>query len=106
VLAERLDALHDALEDHENMRLPPFLGWGEAVEVAREGGVGWWDGYRAYDPVPLPEAVEAALREGGVVTPAEVAAQVAARSGAMPGEDALRAWVDRGVLRAALPGSR
>jgi hypothetical protein len=105
-LSERLDALHDALDDHGNLRLPPFLDWGEPSEVAREAGVGWWDGYRAYDPVPLPEEVEAALREGGVGTPAEVAGRVAARTGAAPAGDELRAWLDRGVLRAALPGTR
>ncbi len=97
-LTEAIDELHEALEDHENRKLPPFLAAGDLSVALEEGGVSWVYGYRAYDAVPVPSGALASARALGPVPTAQMA-------GALSVDDAaLRRLIDLGVLKAQLPG--
>lgn len=102
-LAARLDEVQDALADHGNLRLPPFLGPGQVSRAHEDERSRWFHGYKAYDPVEVPRAAWDRVVAGGVLPTEELRRRLAEAMGAPVDDQLLRTWVDRGILRAALP---
>ena len=99
----RLEELQAAIDDHANLRLPPFLGPGQ-VERAHEDDIyRWLGGYRAYDPVAVPRPAWDRIVAGGVLPTEDMRRRLEQAIGAPLDDAALRDWIDRGILRAALP---
>jgi hypothetical protein len=100
-----LEELEAALEDHDNLALPPFVAIGaphEAPAGVAPSAFAWVHGYRAYDPIRLPAEVWGALRTLEVIEASEAAALVRSDVDA-DGRATLRRLLDHGVLRGALP---
>jgi hypothetical protein len=102
----RLAALREEVdlagEDLRPTRLPPFLSAGAWRDGVDDGAARWIYGYRAYDPVAVPTEAVPVLAAAAGWTPAELTERLT-HVGVAVDEPTLRAWVDRGVLRAALP---
>jgi hypothetical protein len=102
-LAAKLEELQDALGDHDNTRLPPFVAAGGIERVVFDDEGMWVHSYRPYDIEPISEDLWELLDELQPMPTEALLELLVEQHDIWEPRAAVRSWLDQGNLEPTLP---